>query len=148
MLSIFTNGVYGILDILLVGWALGLLWLAGCAVRLPGDLSQKAVGFLSEEKYLFGGWGGELRGKIGGWLFLIAVLALQFATFFLNSLVRETAGAWYGPLTQAVELLYLWAILLKMLLFTRYSAPAASWQLDSAFSLYSGGYSSTIIPSG
>lgn len=121
MLSIFTNGVYGILDILLVGWALGLLWLAGCAVRLPGDLSKKAVGFLSEEKYLFGGWGGELRGKIGGWLFLIAVLALQFATFFLNSLVRETAGAWYGPLTQAVELLYLWAILLKMLLFTRYS---------------------------
>lgn len=121
MLSIFTNGVYGILDILLVGWALGLLWLAGCAVRLPGDLSKKAAGFLTEEKYLFGGWGGELRGKIGGWLFLIAVLALQLATFFLNSLVRETAGAWYGPLTQAVELLYLWAILLKMLLFTRYS---------------------------
>lgn len=121
MLSIFTNGVYGILDILLVGWALGLLWLAGCAVRLPGDFSKKAAGFLTEEKYLFGGWGGELRGKIGGWLFLVAVLALQFATFFLNSLVRETAGAWYGPLSQAVELLYLWAILLKMLLFTRYS---------------------------
>lgn len=121
MLSIFTNGVYGILDILLVGWALGLLWLAGCAVRLPGDLSKKAAGFLTEEKYLFGGWGDELRGKIGGWLFLVAVLALQFATFFLNSLVRETAGAWYGPLSQAVELLYLWAILLKMLLFTRYS---------------------------
>lgn len=121
MLLTFTNGIFSVMDVLLAGWSLGLLWLAGCAARLQGGVRQKLTGFLQQEKYLFGNWGGEFRGRAGAWMFLSGVVATQITAFFLNSLVRENAGTWYTLLLQAMEFLYLWVLLLKIVFFTRYS---------------------------
>ena len=121
MLLTFTNGIFSALDVLLAGWALGLLWLAGCALRLQGGVQQKLASFLQQEKYLFGNWGGEFRHQAGDWMFLSGVVATQITAFFLNSLVRENTGTWYTLLLQATEFLYLWVLLLKIVFFTRYS---------------------------
>ena len=129
MLSMFTNGVYGCLDLILLVWALGLLLLAGRALLQGGSLREKVRRFLDQETFLFGGWGGQAREAAGRWLFLAAVVSLQFYIYFLNSLLRETGAAWHAPLTLLAENLYLWAAVVKLLLFTRYSG----WQLGVGF---------------
>ncbi len=121
MLDFFASGMYGRLDTLLAGWALGLCWLAGLAAVKGGTLREKAVRFWRGEEFLFGGWGGEARAEAGSWLFLIAVVALQLDTFFFNSLLRESAADVCSVFAAINDVVYCWALVLKMVLFTRYS---------------------------
>ena len=94
-LSLFTTGIYGYLDFVLIGWTLGLAWLAVRAlVMAKGSFAQKVRVGLSDEVFLFGGWGGDARAAVGGWMFLLSVVLLQFDMFFMNSLVRELDLPW------------------------------------------------------
>lgn len=129
MLSLFTNGVYGALDLILLGWFLGLLWLAGRALSGRGGLREKVRSCLQQEVFLFGRWCEEARAAVGSWLFLAAVVALQINVFFLNSLARKTNVAGFASLDLFLENLYLLAVVAKLLLFTRYSG----WQLGVGF---------------
>lgn len=122
LLSLFTTGIYGYLDLILIGWTLGLLWLAGRALlTVKGSFAQKVRAVLSDEVFLFGGWGGEVRTALGGWLFLLAVTLLEFDMFFMNSFVREMALPGYSRLASALNIAYSMFLILKIVLFTRYS---------------------------
>ena len=121
MLSLFTTGIYGYLDLVLIGWALGLVWLAGRALLKKVPFAQKVRSGLGEEVYLFGNWAAPQREEIGGWLFLISMALLQFDMFFMNSYVRESGAGWYAFLAPKLEIVYFWLIIVKMVFFTRYS---------------------------
>ena len=121
MARLFTTGIYGYLDLVLIGWTLGLLWLGGRALLTKGGWKDKMHAALTEERLLFGGWGGEVRVQTGSWLFVAAIALLQFDMFFMNSYVRETTAAWYGFLAPKIEIIYFWLIILKLVFFTRYS---------------------------
>lgn len=122
LLSLFTTGIYGYLDLILIGWTLGLVWLAGRAfVTAKGGFAQKVRAGLRDEVFLFGGWGGEARTATGGWMFLLAVVLLQFDMFFMNSLVRELALPWHASLAEWLSVIYSMLLILKLVLFTRYS---------------------------
>lgn len=121
MARLFTTGIYGYLDLVLIGWTLGLLWLGACALLAKGGWKDKLHAALTDERLLFGGWGGEMRVQIGSWLFVVAMALLQFDMFFMNSYVRETTAAWYGFLAPKLEIIYFWLIILKLVFFTRYS---------------------------
>ncbi len=123
--SLFTNGIFSWLDLVLLGWTLGLVWLGACALTVKGSLRDKATNALTSERFLFGDWAAEKRHAIGGWLFLAAVVLLQFDMFFMNSLVREKGYAWHSFLAPKLEVIYFVAIVLKLVFFTRYSG----WQL-------------------
>lgn len=121
-LSLFTTGIYGYLDFVLIGWTLGLVWLAVRAlVTAKGSFAQKVRAGLSDEVFLFGGWGGDVRAAVGGWMFLLSVVLLQFDMFFMNSLVRELDLPWYGFLASWLNIAYSMLLILKIVLFTRYS---------------------------
>ena len=121
-LSLFTTGIYGYLDFVLIGWTLGLVWLAVRAlVTAKGSFAQKVRAGLSDEVFLFGGWGGDVRTAVGGWMFLLSVVLLQFDMFFMNSLVRELDLPWYGFLASWLNIAYSMLLILKIVLFTRYS---------------------------
>ena len=62
---LFTTGIYGYLDLVLIGWTLGLLWLGGCALLTKGGWKEKLRAALTDERLLFGGWGGEVRVQAG-----------------------------------------------------------------------------------
>ena len=85
MARLFTTGIYGYLDLVLIGWTLGLLWLGGCALPTKGGWKEKLRAALTDERLLFGGWGGEMRVQAGSWLFVAAIALLQFDMFFMNS---------------------------------------------------------------
>lgn len=121
MLSLFTTGIYGYLDLVLIGWALGLVWLAGRALLKKVPFAQKVRSGLGEEVYLFGNWAAPQREEIGGWLFLVSMALLQFDMFFMNSYVRESGAGWYAFLAPKLEIVYFWLIIVKMVFFTRYS---------------------------
>lgn len=121
MLSLFTTGIYGYLDLVLIGWALGLVWLAGGALLKKVPFAQKVRSGLGEEVYLFGNWAAPQREEIGGWLFLVSMALLQFDMFFMNSYVRESGAGWYAFLAPKLEIVYFWLIIVKMVFFTRYS---------------------------
>lgn len=123
--SLFANGIYSWLDLVLLGWTLGLVWLGGCALAHKGSFADKVRYGLENERFLFGGWAAEARQAAGGWLFLAAVVLLQFDMFFMNSLVREEGYAWHSFLASKLEAIYFIAIVLKLVFFTRYSG----WQL-------------------
>lgn len=125
MARLFTTGIYGYLDLVLIGWTLGLLWLGGCALLTKGGWKDKLHAALTDERLLFGGWGGETRVQIGSWLFVVAMALLQFDMFFMNSLIREAGYAWHIVLASRLESIYFVAIVLKLVFFTRYSG----WQL-------------------
>lgn len=121
-LSLFTTGIYGYLDFVLIGWTLGLVWLAVRAlVTAKGSFAQKVRAGLSDEVFLFGGWGGDTRTAVGGWMFLLSVVLLQFDMFFMNSLVRELDLPWYSFLASCLNSAYSMFLILKTVLFTRYS---------------------------
>lgn len=121
-LSLFTTGIYGYLDFVLIGWTLGLVWLAVRAlVTAKGSFAQKVRAGLSDEVFLFGGWGGDVRTAVGGWMFLLSVALLEFDMFFMNSLVRELDLPWYGFLASWLNIAYSMLLILKIVLFTRYS---------------------------
>lgn len=130
--SLFANGIYSWLDLILLGWTLGLVWLGGCALAYKGRFACKVRYGLENERFLFGGWTAEARYTIGGWLFLAAVVLLQFDMFFMNSLVREKAYAWHDFLASKLETVYFIAIVLKLILFTRYSG----WQLGVSWCFF------------
>ena len=121
MLSLFTTGIYGYLDLVLIGWALGLVWLAGRALLKKVPFAQKVRSGLGEEVYLFGNWAAPQREEIGGWLFLVSMALLQFDMFFMNSYMRESGAGWYAFLAPKLEIIYFWLIIVKMVFFTRYS---------------------------
>lgn len=123
--SLFANGIFSWLDLVLLGWTLGLVWLGACALTVKGSLRDKATKALTSERFLFGDWAAETRYAIGGWLFQAAVVLLQFDMFFMNSLVREKGYAWHSFLAPKLEVIYFVAIVLKLVFFTRYSG----WQL-------------------
>ena len=123
--SLFANGIYSWLDLTLIGWTLGLVWLGACALTVKGTLRDKAASALTSERFLFGDWAAGARNAIGGWLFLAAVVLLQFNMFFMNSLVREKGYGWHSFLAPKLEVIYFAAIVLKLVFFTRYSG----WQL-------------------
>lgn len=123
--SLFANGIYSWLDLTLIGWTLGLVWLGACALTVKGTLRDKAASALASERFLFGDWAAGARNAIGGWLFLAAVVLLQFDMFFMNSLVREKGYGWHSFLAPKLEVIYFAAIVLKLVFFTRYSG----WQL-------------------
>ena len=123
--SLFTNGIYSWLDLILIGWTLGLVWLACRALITKGALRDKAARALTEERFLFGDWAGDMRQTAGGWMFLTAVVLLQIDVFFMNSLVRESGAAWHSFIAPKMEPLYFCLIVLKLVFFTRYSG----WQL-------------------
>lgn len=132
-LSLFTTGIYGYLDLILIGWTLGLAWLAGRAlVTAKGNFAQKIRAGLNDEHFLFGDWGGEMRAVIGGGLFLTSVVLVQFEMFFLNSLVRELGLSWQSVLSSCLNAVYLFLLVLKMVLFTRYSVR----QLGAAYCFF------------
>ena len=114
MLSLFTTGIYGYLDLVLIGWALGLVWLAGRALLKKVPFAQKVRSGLGEEVYLFGNWAAPQREEIGGWLFLVSMALLQFDMFFMNSYVRESGAGWYAFLAPKLEIVYFWLIIVKM----------------------------------
>lgn len=121
-LSLFTTGIYGYLDLILIGWTLGLVWLAVRAlVTAKGSFAQKVRAGLDDEVFLFGGWGRDVRAAVGGWMFLLSVVLLQFDMFFMNSLVRELDLPWYGFLASWLNIAYSMLLILKIVLFTRYS---------------------------
>lgn len=121
-LLLFTTGIYGYLDLVLIGWTLGLIWLAARAlVTIKGGFAQKVRGGLNDEMFLFGNWGGDIRVAAGGWMFLLSVVLLQFEMFFVNSLVRESGLPWHGMLSSWLGNAYLLLIVVKLLFFTRYS---------------------------
>lgn len=121
-LSLFTTGIYGYLDFVLIGWTLGLVWLAVRAlVTAKGSFAQKVRAGLDDEVFLFGGWGGDARTAVGGWMFLLSVVLLQFDMFFMNSLVRELDLPWYSFLASCLNSAYSMFLILKTVLFTRYS---------------------------
>lgn len=121
-LSLFTTGIYGYLDFVLIGWTLGLVWLAVRALMTAkGSFAQKVRAGLSDEVFLFGGWGGDARAAAGGWLFLLAVTLLEFDVFFMNSLVREVGFPGYDFLAKWLNVAYSMLLILKMVFFTRYS---------------------------
>ena len=119
--SLFANGIYSWLDLTLIGWTLGLVWLGACALTVKGTLRDKAASALASERFLFGDWAAGARNAIGGWLFLAAVVLLQFDMFFMNSLVREKGYGWHSFLAPKLEVIYFAAIVLKLVFFTRYS---------------------------
>ena len=123
--SLFANGIYSWLDLTLIGWTLGLVWLGACALTVKGTLRDKAASALASERFLFGDWAAGARNAIGGWLFLAAVVLLQFDMFFMNSLVREKGYGWHSFLAPKLGVIYFAAIVLKLVFFTRYSG----WQL-------------------
>ena len=123
--SLFVNGIFSWLDLILLGWTLGLVWLGGFTLAHKGNFTDKVRYGLKNERFLFGGWAAEARYTIGGWLFLAAVALLQFDMFFMNSLVRERGYAWHSFLAPKLEVIYFVAIVLKLVFFTRYSG----WQL-------------------
>ena len=123
--SLFANGIYSWLDLTLIGWTLGLVRLGACALTVKGTLRDKAASALASERFLFGDWAAGARNAIGGWLFLTAVVLLQFDMFFMNSLVREKGYGWHSFLAPKLEVIYFAAIVLKLVFFTRYSG----WQL-------------------
>ena len=105
--SLFTTGIYGYLDFVLIGLTLGLVWLAVRAlVTAMGCFALKVRAGLSEEVFLFGGGGGDMRAAVGGWMFLLSVVLLQFDMFFMNSLVRELDLPWYGFLASWLIIAY------------------------------------------
>lgn len=121
-LSLFTTGIYGYLDLILIGWTLGLVWLAARAlVTAEGGFAQKVSAGLNDEVFLFGGWGGEARAAAGGWLFLLAVALLDFDMLFMNSLVREVGFPGYDFLAKWLNVAYSMLLILKIVFFTRYS---------------------------
>lgn len=119
--SLFANGMFSWLDLILLGWTLGLAWLALCAFLSGGSLRERAGSALASERFLFGDWAASARQEAGGWLFLAAVVLLQFDMFFMNSLVRESGAAWHSFLASKLEIIYFAAIVLKLVFFTRYS---------------------------
>lgn len=119
--SLFGTGIYGYLDLALIGWTLGLVWLGALALVQKGSLADKVRAGLENERFLFGGWGGKARQAAGGWLFLVSVALLQFDVFFMNSLVRDTGARWYAFLAARLEVVYFLLLVAKMLFFTRYS---------------------------
>lgn len=121
MLSLFTTGIYGYLDLVLIGWALGLVWLAGRALLKKEPFAQRVRSGLGEEVFLFGDWAAPQREEAGGWLFLVSVALLQFDTFFMNSCIRDAGAAWYGFLAAKLEIVYFLLVVVKMVFFTRYS---------------------------
>ena len=122
ILSLFTTGIYGYLDLILIGWTLGLVWLAVRAlVTAKGSFAQKVRAGLDDEVFLFGGWGGDVRAAVGGWMFLLSVVLLQFDMFFMNRLVRELDLPWYSVLAPWLNIAYSMLLILKIVLFTRYS---------------------------
>lgn len=121
MAKLFTTGIYGYLDLVLIGWTLGLLWLGGCALFAKGGWKGRLHAALSDERLLFGGWAGDARTRVGSWAFAAAMALLQFDMFFMNSYVRETPAAWYGFLASKLEVVYFWLIILKLVFLTRYS---------------------------
>lgn len=122
ILSLLTTGIYGYLDFILIGWTLGLVWLAVRAlVTAKGSFAQKVRAGLDDEVFLFGGWGGDARAAVGGWMFLLSVVLLQFDMFFMNSLVRELDLPWYSFLASCLNSAYSMFLILKTVLFTRYS---------------------------
>lgn len=123
--SLFTNGIFSWLDLVLLGWTLGLVWLGGCALAHKGRFAHKVRYGLENERFLFGNWAAGARREVGGWLFLAAVVLLQFDMFFMNSLVREKGYAWHSFLAPKLEAVYFALIVLKLVFFTRYSG----WQL-------------------
>lgn len=130
--SLFANGIYSWLDLVLLGWTLGLVWLGGCALAHKGSFADKVRYGLENERFLFGGWAAEARYAVGGWLFLAAVVLLQFDMFFMNSLVREKGYAWHSFLAPKLEVIYFVAIVLKLVFFTRYSG----WQLGVGWGFF------------
>ena len=123
--SLFANGIFSWLNLVLLGWTLGLVWLGGCALAHKGRFAHKVRYGLESERFLFSNWAAGARQEAGGWLFLAAVVLLQFDMFFMNSLVREKGYAWHSFLAPKLETVYFIVIVLKLVLFTRYSG----WQL-------------------
>ena len=119
--SLFGTGIYGYLDLVLIGWALGLVWLAGRALLKKVPFTQKVRCGLEEEVFLFGNWAAPQREQAGGWLFLASMALLQFDMFFMNSYMRESGAGWYAFLAPKLEIIYFWLIIVKMVFFTRYS---------------------------
>lgn len=119
--SLFTTGIYGYLDLVLIGWSFGLVWLAGRALLKKMPFAQKVRSGLEDEVFLFGDWAAAQREQTGGWLFLIALALMQFDMFFMNSYVRETQAGWYAFLAPKLEIVYFCLIIAKMVFFTRYS---------------------------
>ncbi|WP_143402979.1 hypothetical protein [Gemmiger sp. An120] len=120
------------MDLILCVWTLGGVWLVIRALTVRGTLQDKAADLLKTERFLFGGWAAEIRRAAGGWLFLAAVVLLQFDVFFMSSLVREQGYAWYSFLAPKLEVVYFAAIFFKLTLFTRYSG----WQWGAGWCFF------------
>lgn len=133
LLSLFTTGIYGYLDLILIGWTLGLVWLAVRAlVTAKGGFAQKVRAGWNDEVFLFGSWGGDARAAAGGWMFLLAVALLQFDVFFMNSSVNKLGLSWYDTLALWLSVAYSMLLVLKIVFFTRYSG----MQLAAAYCFF------------
>ncbi len=119
--SLFTTGIYGYLDLVLIGWSLGLVWLGGLALLKKGSFTQKVRAALADEHLLFGDWCGAARAGAGDWAFAVSMALLQFDTFFMNSNMRQIHAAWYAFLATWLEVVYFGLLILKLVLLTRYS---------------------------
>lgn len=120
--ALFGTGIYGYLDLVLIGWTLGLVWLGALALARKGRFADKVRAGLQDERFLFGDWGGGARAATGGWLFLASMALLQFDTFFMNSNMRQTSAGWYAFLAARLETVYFLLLVVKVVFFTRYSA--------------------------
>lgn len=129
---LLTDGVYSWLNLILLGWTVGLVWVICRVLCWKGTIAQKLRRGMENEEFLFGNWSSELRTRLGGWLFLVAVVLLQFDMFFMNSLIREFDAPWHNFLESLMELLYFGSIVIKLIFFTRYSG----WQLGVSWCFF------------
>ena len=103
--TLFANGIYSWLNLILLGWTLGLVWLACRALTTKGTLRDKAARALTEERFLFGDWAGDVRQTAGGWLFLGAVVLLHSTSKTNAEILDELLTKWeeegysFAPLT-------------------------------------------------
>ena len=58
--ALFGTGIYGYLDLVLIGWTLGLVWLGALALARKGRFADKVRAGLQDERFLFGDGGGRL----------------------------------------------------------------------------------------
>lgn len=114
--------MFVLVNVLLLGAALGGTLNLGLALAGPAESrTQRLKALWSEERWLFGGWGGGLRSEAGGWLFLAAVAIFQYQAVFTNSLIRTVTPVfheWWGMVLDTV----VWCLLgTKILLCTKVS---------------------------
>lgn len=114
--------MFVLVNVLLLGAALGGTLNLGLARAGPAESrTQRLKALWSEERWLFGGWGGGLRSEAGGWLFLAAVAIFQYQAVFTNSLIRTVTPVfheWWGMVLDTV----VWCLLgTKILLCTKVS---------------------------